>query len=185
MILSDLMILSDYDLDNIIRAKRLVIDPFEKDTIRENGVDLRLSDEIAVRNPKLIKEMVFDPTNEEHVKNEYVLKKGKELVVPAHSMVLMSTKEYISMPNNIMGFVEIRSTWARHGLSMPPTIIDAGFKGTITLEVINNAPHAILLKPDMRFAHVIFATTLNEVTNAYKGSYLGQRGIKFPKPIKE
>ena len=51
--ISDLMILSDYDLDNIIRAKRLVIDPFQKDTIRENGVDLRLSDEMAVRNPKL------------------------------------------------------------------------------------------------------------------------------------
>jgi hypothetical protein len=37
----------------------------------------------------------------------------------------------------------------------------------------------------MRFAHVIFATTLNEVTNAYKGNYLEQRGIKFPKLMKE
>ncbi len=179
------MILSDYDLDNIIRAKRLVIDPFEKDTIRENGVDLRLSDEMAVRNPKLNSESVFDPTDEKHVKDEYVLSRGDKLIIPAHSMVLMSTKEYLSMPNNLMGFVEIRSTWARHGLSMPPTIIDAGFKGTVTLEVINNAPHAIMLKPDMRFAHVIFATTLNEVTNAYKGSYLEQRGIKLPKVIKE
>ena len=134
------MILSDYDLDNIIRAKRLVIDPFEKDTIRENGVDLRLSDEMAVRNPELTKETVFDPTNEEHVKNEYVLKKGKELVIPAHSMVLMSTKEYLSMPNNLMGFVEIRSTWARHGLSMPPTMQQGKSRKTFTGKLIISFP---------------------------------------------
>ncbi len=179
------MILSDYDLENIIRSKRLGIETFDKETIRENGIDLRLSDEIAVRNPKLSKKMVFDPTNPDHVKDEYIIRKSDKLIVPEHSQVLMSSREHLSMPNNLMGFVEIRSTWARHGLSMPPTIIDAGFRGTITLEIINNAPHPIMLKPNMRFAHIIFATTLNEVTNAYKGSYLEQRGIKLPKLIKE
>jgi dCTP deaminase len=85
------------------------------------------------------------------------------------------------MPDNLMGFVELRSSWARHGLSMPPTIIDAGFKGDITLEVINHSTHNIALKPGVRFAHIIFAATMNRVKNTYSGKYLGQRGIRTPK----
>ncbi len=179
------MILSDYDLENAIRTKRLVLKPFRKDAIRENGLDLRLADEIAYRNPVLGNDTLFDPTNAEHVKNEYIVKKKqKSMVVHPHSQVLLSTDEYIHLPDDAMGFVELRSTWARHGLSMPPTIIDAGFAGTVTLEVINNAPYPMLLKPHMRFAHVIFAATLNKVTNAYAGSYFNQRGIKLPKLLK-
>ena len=67
---------------------------------------------------------------------------------------------------------------------MPPTIIDAGFKGTITLEVINNAPYAIKLRPKQRFAHVIFVKLQNRTGNTYSGFYKGQRGIKLPQVIK-
>ena len=77
-----------------------------------------------------------------------------------------------------MGFVELRSTWARHGISLPPTIIDAGFKGTVTLEAINNAPYAIALKPKQRFAHVIFMKTSNKVMNSYSGSISGRSGMR-------
>ena len=179
------MILSDYDLESAIRTKRLIVRPFKKDAVRENGLDLRLADEIAVRNPKLGKDTVFDAMNPEHVKNEYIIQKGPgRMIVPSHDQVLLSTKEYISLPDNVMAFVELRSTWARHGLSMPPTIIDAGFAGTITLEVINNAPYAMLLKPGSRFAHIIFASTLNKVSQAYSGSYFNQKGIKLPKLLK-
>ncbi|MDE1823550.1 MAG: dCTP deaminase [Candidatus Micrarchaeota archaeon] len=177
--------LSDYDLEGAIRTKRLVIKPFNKELIRENGLDLRLSNEIAFRNPEFREDMIFDPTNAKHVEKEYLVRKDNSgLVVPSHTQVLLSTMEYVKLPDNLMGFVELRSTWARHGLSMPPTIIDAGFAGTVTLEVINNAPYPILLKPKLRFAHVIFAATLNKVTNVYTGSYLNQRGVKLPKVIK-
>lgn len=179
------MILSDYDLESAINGKRLIIKPFDKESIRENGLDLRLSDEIGMRNPKHSKEMIFDPTNEEHVKDEYVVsKKQKSFVVPAGGQVLLSTHEYIGLPDNLMGFVELRSTWARHGLSMPPTIIDAGFEGNVTLEVINHAPYAMLLKPGVRFAHIIFASTLNKVSKVYKGTYFGQTGVRVPKVLK-
>lgn len=181
----DSAILSDFDLESYIREKRLVVKPFHKSTIRENGLDLRLDDEIAVRNGDLGEEFVLDPYGEEDIAKEYVVERGQnELIVPARSQVLLSTLEHLELPDNLMGFVELRSTWARHGLSMPPTIIDAGFKGTITLEIINHAPCAIRLKPKTRFAHVIFAATLNRVRNAYKGKYLGQRGIKLPQVIK-
>ncbi len=178
------MILSDFDLENMIRSKRIVITPFKKETIRENGIDLRLSDEIGRHNPERDESFVVDPSNKEHVNNEYVLEKNKKgNIIRPHEQVLMSTMEFIKMPDNLMGFVEQRSTWARHGLMLPPTIIDAGFAGNITLEVFNASSHGILLRPGMRFAHVIFAATLNRVKNDYKGEYLGQRGVKVPKVL--
>jgi len=45
------MILSDFDLENVIKAKRLIVKPFIKEIIRENGLDLRLANEIAYHNP--------------------------------------------------------------------------------------------------------------------------------------
>ena len=176
------MILSDFDLENYIKAKRLIIEPFESELIRENGLDLKLGNEIAIHNPDLKADFVLDPGNEEHLKIEYIKQKSDErLVLPSNQQVLLTTHEYIEMPDNLMGFVELRSSWARHGLSMPPTIIDAGFKGDITLEVINHSTHNIALKPGVRFAHIIFAATMNRVKNTYAGKYLGQRGIRTPK----
>ncbi len=178
------MILSDYDLKNAIRSKRIVIRPFIKEILRENGIDFRLSAEIAHHKPQR-SDFVMDPYNASHIKESYrVAKNSSKLLIMPHEHVLLSTKEYIEMPDDLMGFVELRSTWARHGFSMPPTIIDAGFKGTITLEVINNAPYTIALTPGQRFAHVIFMKTNNRVEGAYKGRYLGQHGIKLPKIIK-
>ncbi len=178
------MILSDFDLKNMIKEKRIVVKPFAKEIIRENGIDLRLAGEIAYHNEKLDKNFVLDPSNKEHVKNIYKIERGKKvLLLKPRSQVLLSTVEYLELPDHLVGFVELRSTWARHGLLLPPTIIDAGFRGTITLEVYNAAPYTIAIKPKMRFAHVIFAATMNRVKNAYSGSYTDQRGIFIPKVL--
>jgi dCTP deaminase len=178
------MLLSDFDIRNMINGKRLVIRPLAKDTIRQNGVDLRLSNEIA-RHNELDDSFVLDPSKKEHVGKAYsVEKKPRSMILMPGEQVLLSTTEYLGIPKDVAGFVELRSTWARHGLSMPPTIIDAGFRGTVTLEVVNNAPYRILLKPNLRFAHVVFIKTNNEVSNGYRGFYNEQNGIKVPKVLK-
>lgn len=178
------MILSDFDLENYIRAKRLVIDPLGKDTIRENGVDLRISDEVAYYTNTLNNTNV-DISDEEVVKKLYTIeKKVKEITISSKSHVLLSTLEKVTLPDDLMGFVELRSTAARHGLAMPPTIIDAGFSGTITLEVFSNAPYNIILKPKTRLAHIIFARTTTRVKKPYKGTYFEQSGVRTPKAMK-
>ena len=178
------MILSDFDLDGLIKDKRLIVDPFDPSTLKENGLDLRLDDEIGIFNQKYGKDFVLDPSNINDVKDLYSVEKHKEqFVIGPRSHVLLSTLEFLKLPDDLMGIVELRSTWARYGLSMPPTIIDAGFAGTIVLEITNNAPFSIVLRPKTRFAHVVFAKTLSRVRNAYKGSYTEQRGVRPPKPM--
>ena len=140
------MILSDYDLESMIKEKRLIIKPFDKEIIRENGLDLRLTDEVARHNPKRDSKMVVDPSDPASMKEEYIMEKcPKGIVIQPGTQVLLSTMEFVGLPDNLVGFVELRSTWARHGLFVPPTIIDAGFAGTVTLEVFNSSRFPILL----------------------------------------
>ncbi|EQD56574.1 Deoxycytidine triphosphate deaminase [mine drainage metagenome] len=178
------MILSDSDLYNVIREKRLVLKPFSKEMIRENGIDFRLSNEI-VRHKNMPPDFIYDPSDEKSIRDAFTSsKKTGRMVLEPKEQVLLSTYEHLSMPDDIVAFVELRSTWARNGLSMPPTIIDAGFKGTITLEVINNAPFRMLLRPKYPFAHIIFMKATNRIKNPYSGTYFEQRGVKLPKPVK-
>lgn len=97
-----------------------------------------------------------------------------ELVTPG-GFTLGVTREVVKMPNDLMAFVHLRSTWARQGWLIPPTIIDAGFEGDITLEITKvGGPGYVPV--GQRFAHVVFAK-LSTPSEPYNGKYQGQRGI--------
>lgn len=89
------------------------------------------------------------------------------------------TRETLELPDDLMAFVELRSTWARRGFFLPPTIVDAGFKGNLTLEILSMGgwdPRLAISKP---FAHLIFAKTTG-LCIPYDGVYKGQTGITKP-----
>ena len=172
------MILSDFDLTSYIRSGRLVIEPFSEEIIRENGIDLRLGNQIARLRDT---DEVLDTRNPEaDLSSFYVIEEGETFIINPREKVLLTSLEYIKLPNDLMAFVELRSSFARLGLLMPPTIIDAGFEGTVTLE-IQGSSFPIKLYRGQRFAHVIFSKTLNPVSKPYKGKYQGQQGVTLPK----
>ena len=174
------MILSDFDLRNYIRSGRLIIQPFEPSTIRENGVDLRLGGEVAHLHN--LDKLVDTRKGDLNLQIFYSIERGDEFVIKAHEKVLLTTLERIKLPGDIMAFVELRSSFARLGLMIPPTIIDAGFEGNITLEV-EGSSFPIKIYKGERFAHIIFAKTLNPVERPYRGRYQGQTGVTLPKLI--
>lgn len=174
------MILSDFDLSSYLKSRRLVIEPLDKEIIRENGVDLRLGGQIArLKNTDAILD-----TREEHqdLTQFFEIEEGDSFIIRPYEKVLLTTMEYLKLPNDVMAFVELRSSFARLGLIMPPTIIDAGFEGNITLE-IQGSTFPIKLYKGQRFAHIIFAKTLNPVYSPYRGRYQGQRGVTLPRLI--
>lgn len=87
---------------------------------------------------------------------------------------LGSTLERLTVPDDLMAFVELRSTWARLGFMLPPTIVDAGFDGTLTLELWTAG--VVDFPIGERFAHIVFAR-LTSPGVPYQGRYQGQRGI--------
>lgn len=172
------MILSDFDLINYIRSGRLVVEPFDESTVRENGLDLRLGGEMCVLNEV---EEVLDPYEPStDLGKFYRCLKFDEVLLQPKRIYLATTLEYIKVPPELMAFVELRSTFARMGLSIPPTIIDGGFEGQITIE-IHSSVFPIKLRRGTRFLHVVFSKVSSPIQKPYGGRYQGQRGVRPPK----
>ncbi len=173
------MILSDFDLWNYLRSGRLKVEPIFEDTVRENGLDLRIGSEIARLKST---EKVLD-TRDGDVSEFYRVERGESFVIGPNEHVLLHTIEYLSMPRDLMGFVNLRSTFARLGLSIPPTIIDANFAGQLTIEMVGGG-FPVKLYAGQRFLHVVFAKLTSEVENPYQGRYQGQRGVRLPELVR-
>ncbi len=170
------LILSDFDLWNYIRSGRLVVKPFRDDIVRENGLDLRIGRQIARMKPI---DRVFDTHNDENITEFYELEEGESFIIKPREHVLLHTQEYIKLPLDLMGFVNLRSSYARIGLSIPPTIIDANFEGELTIELLGGEFPVRLYAGD-RFLHVVFAKLSSPVDKPYSGRYQGQRGVRLP-----
>ena len=65
-------------------------------------------------------------------------------------LVLAQTMETIRMPPHLMGLVEGRSSWGRSGIVVHLTApkIDPGFKGPITLEMVNLGRNPMKVIPE-------------------------------------
>ncbi|ADI32489.1 deoxycytidine triphosphate deaminase [Staphylothermus hellenicus DSM 12710] len=175
------LILSDWDIRVYIEKKLLIINPLFPDTIRENGVDLRFGYQFCrfKKDQNIIIDTARDPVDKTLVCEETDEDKG--IIINPLEHVLATTLEWIEMPNDLIGFVNLRSTFARYSLYIPPTIIDAGFKGNITIELIGGSI-PVKVYPKQRFLHVIFARTSSPVYRPYSGKYQEQKGVTPPKP---
>lgn len=96
-----------------------------------------------------------------------------------YQFVLASTLESFILPQNFVGFVQGKSSIGRNGLQIENAgLIDAGFRGNITLELFNMAPWPIKLKYSMRICQVHFQLAeLPTICNySLTGHYNNQKG---------
>ena len=171
------MILSALDLKKAIEQGSLTINPLSEDTIRENGVDLRFSEEIVRLQPT---DKVLDiqvPNNE----GLYVKEKVADFFVLGKlEKVLVATLERVKLSNDLMAFCQLRSTFSRAGVSIPPTVVDAGFEGNLTIQV-SGGPFPIKISVKTRFLHLVFAELKTPLVTGYEGKYKHDNGVAPPK----
>lgn len=172
------MILSDFDLRAYISSGRLRVEPFAEEVVRENGLDLRLGRGVCELVPG---EDPLDPY-EQDPSERYRCFEAEVIEIRPGSRYLLHTLEHIALPEELVGFVELRSTLARLGLAIPPTIVDGGFEGQLTIELAPSV-FPVRLRPGTRFLHLILAKTATPVTARYRGAYQGQRGVRLPKRL--
>ncbi len=76
------------------------------------------------------------------------------------------------MPDCLVGLVKDKSTWARRGLSVFNTVIEPGWKGWLTLELVYHGNEPLHIPAGAGIAQVIFERVEN--TAAYSGKYQNQ-----------
>lgn len=85
---------------------------------------------------------------------------------------LASAMEEFDMPTNLVGIVHDKSTWARRGLSVFNTVIEPGWKGFLTLELVYHGQPALHIPAGSGIAQVVFHETA--VQSRYSGKYQNQ-----------
>lgn len=93
---------------------------------------------------------------------------------------LASTIEHFNIPNDVIAFVNDKSTWARKGLSLFNTVLEPGWNGYLTLELMNNGFEPLEIEAGMPIAQIIFMRLEEATDSPYAGRYQKQEAGPQP-----
>ncbi len=108
-----------------------------------------------------------------------------ELILEPGRFALATTREVLTLPDNIMGQVQGCSSIGRTGLFVQNAgLIDPGFSGEITLELFNAGADDFVLEHSQRICQVSFAYLSSACIRPYglRGRYQNQRGATSARP---
>ena len=166
------MILSDKSIKKLIKEKKLLVKGLSRQSIQPSSIDLTLGSDALILKYWNTKGVLDLDSKVEHQK----ISAKNEIIIPASSFVLATTKEFIELPFDISGFVEGRSSVGRMGLFIQnASVVGPGFKGKLTLELYNANILPIRLKTGRRICQLILFKMDQPAENPYKGKYQGQK----------
>jgi dCTP deaminase len=176
------VLLSDRDIRAELAAGRVVLEPFDPAMVQPSSIDVRLDRFFRVfENHKY---PVIDPAVDQPELTRLVEPQGEEpFVLHPGEFVLASTFEVVTLPDDIAGRLEGKSSLGRLGLLTHSTagFIDPGFSGHVTLELSNVATLPITLWPGMKIGQLCLFRLSSPAEHPYGSSatgsrYQGQRG---------
>lgn len=148
--------LSDADIMSLASDGLLVSENFHTQSVTPNGYDLR------------VQHIRINGTDESEAK------------VSPGAHFLVSTLEYLALPEDVVGQIWIRSSFARRGIIGSFGAVDAGYHGTLTLSFLNAGIAHLELKTGDRIAQIIFDRLESKPVKSYaerSGNYQGSRGV--------
>lgn len=184
------MKLSDRDIIQHLKIGKIRIDPMpEQHKIKGISVDLRLADKFRVFNDHTAPFIDLSGPSDEMQKimdrimgDEVVITEGEAFFLHPGELALASTFETVSIPDDLVGWLDGRSSLARLGLMVHVTAhrIDPGWEGQIVLEIFNSGKLPLALRPGMDICAINFETLSSAAIKPYNkradAKYRNQKG---------
>jgi dCTP deaminase len=188
------------EIRSFLEKKILRIEPLLTESqITSVGIDLRLDSRfrrfrehrqgILVISEEIFEEEVYEFI-ESKISRKKINKGGSEksclniepFILQPKEFIIAQTFEYVVLPNDLIGFLDGRSSLARRGLIIHATAgsIEPGFRGRITLELGNIGKIPLKIYPLTRIANLHLAKI--SPTEGYRGQFNFQLRMKPPKP---
>ena len=176
------MLLSDRDIRAELDAGRVGLEPYDPTMVQPSSIDVRLDRLFRVfenhRYPHI------DPAIEQAELTRLIdVPTDEAFVLHPGEFALASTYEVVSLPDDIAGRLEGKSSLGRLGLLTHSTagFIDPGFSGHVTLELSNVATLPIKLWPGMKIGQLCLFRLSSPAefpygSSVYGSRYQGQRG---------
>lgn len=148
------------------------------------GYDIRLASEVKVFkklndviDPKYFNRDILQDLEifiDEVTLDQYV-------ILDAHSFALAYSIESVNIPRGIKALLHCKSTYARCGLHINNTTIQAGFEGQIVIELSNNTASPIKIYLNEGIGELSFLESDEPTDRMYSGKYQNQKGLQCPK----
>lgn len=184
------MRLCDKDIEKRIEQGDIVIVPKpDASMISGVSVDIRLGNEFRVFQDHTAPFIDLSGPREEVqaamntvMSDEIVIPDGEAFFLHPGELALAVTYESVTLPDNVVGWLDGRSSLARLGLMVHVTAhrIDPGWHGQIVLEFFNSGKLPLALRPKMKIAALNFETMSGSADRPYNkrgdAKYKGQKG---------
>lgn len=166
------MIITRDEIFKLIADKEVKIDPYDSSAIGPGSIDLTLDNEIRIferidRSIRVNDLADFKTiTKPMIIKDKYTMKPGE--------LILGITKERITLPGDICGWLNSRSRFARLGLMVHITapFIQPGVDNKQVLEIYNAGPNNLEIIPGERLCQLILERCEGSIK--YRGKWHGQ-----------
>jgi len=179
-------ILNDKEIAELCRGNNPMLNPFIAQQeghpsygLGSFGYDLRLGRRFILHRPHTAN--IIDPRN---IKKELfkTIEVSDVFLLQPHSQVLAESVERFNMPDDVIAEVIGKSTYARCGLLVNTTLIEAGWRGILTMELANLTDLPICLYVGYGIGQVIFHRGERpQITYAEKGGvYQNQKEATLP-----
>lgn len=179
------MLLSDRDIRAAIDSGKLGIEPYDESLVQPSSVDVRMDRFFRVFNNSRYTHI--DPkTQQDELTSLVEVNEDEPFVLHPGEFVLGSTLERFTLPADLAGRLEGKSSLGRLGLLTHSTagFIDPGFDGYITLELSNVANLPIMLWPGMKVGQLALFDMTSPAEVPYGSGKLGSKyqGQRGPTP---
>lgn len=189
-------ILCDWEIANL--CKKGMVSPFRPENLNAGSLDVTLGNKFKVLAPTCNYLALFDDDSEpvpigyklidmtDPSSFEYKEVETDQFVLPPNGFVLAILEESVTLPDNVSAKLFGRSSWARGGLdnSSAAAWLDAGFSGSVVLEIKNLTEYKQLLRSGQRCGQLVFYP--HEIPDVPYGQkktskYMNQEGLQGSK----
>ncbi|QCU89826.1 dCTP deaminase [Thiomicrorhabdus sediminis] len=171
------MKLSDKDIVQYLKVGKIGIHPQpSEDKIKGISVDLRLDNRFRVFNDHTAPYIDLSGEKEEMQRimdtvmgDEIHIGENDAFFLHPGELALAATMESVTIPDDLVGWLDGRSSLARLGLMVHVTAhrIDPGWQGQIVLEIFNSGKLPLALRPGMDICAINFETLSSAAEKPY------------------
>lgn len=172
------MRLSDQHIIEAMDEGRIAVEPRPADEdISGVSVDLRLGDRFRVFSSHTTPHIDLSGTREEMnraidqvMSDEIQIPEGEAFFLHPGELALGATLESVTIPDDLVGWLDGRSSLGRLGLMVHVTAhrIDPGWSGNIVLEFYNSGKLPLAMRPGMSIGAISFETMSSPAVRPYR-----------------
>lgn len=90
---------------------------------------------------------------------------------------MVATLERVEIGDDIAGTLHLRSSLARRGIIASLALVDPGFRGQLTISLLNAGPERFEMRRNSRFVQLVLHELSSKTHFVYSGKYQDSQGI--------